>query len=218
MAALEEVVKKSLAEPARRAVLPTVSGQPAQKIYASVVAPLIGKMAVSIRVESAENMQQAELLLKAKEHIKGAFTVRKLRSNDTELFVESASERDAALNMTQPASFKILRHDFPVEVCGVPLGTKIEVGKNVNNTALIKEIILASQARIPGLTISRIRWLYDGKEHQKGKKEWAKEGVHNPESAHVDSAGTGGQTRHCARCYAIHGVDVVTTSSAKAML
>lgn len=121
-------------------------------------------------------MQAAELLSKAKEHIKGAFAVRKLRRNDTEVFVESASQRDAALNMTQPASFKILRHDFPVEVCGVPLGTKIEGGKNANNMALIKEIVSASQARIPGLAINRIRWLHDGKEHKRATKNGRKTG------------------------------------------
>lgn len=54
MAALEEVVRKSLAEPARRAGPPTVSGQPAQKTCASVVAPPIEKTAVRIRVEGSE--------------------------------------------------------------------------------------------------------------------------------------------------------------------
>ena len=47
-------------------------------------------------------MQPAELLDKAKIHIEGAYAVRQLQSNDTEVFVQSVSQRDAALSMAQP--------------------------------------------------------------------------------------------------------------------
>lgn len=109
-------------------------------------------------------MLPAEILSKAKEHIKGAYAVRQMRSHDTEVFVQSARQRDAALNMPHPETFKILRQDYPVEVPGVPLSTKIEGGKNANNNGLITKIIEGSIIRIPGLQINRIRWLHDGRE------------------------------------------------------
>ena len=107
MLALEEAVKKSLVDPARKAGPSMVSGAAAQKTYASVTAPPMAKTAVRIRVEGSKDMQPTELLTKAQKHIKGAYAVRKPRSNDTEVFVQSASQRDAALNMAQPGSFKI---------------------------------------------------------------------------------------------------------------
>lgn len=170
MLALEQVVKKSLADTARKASTLSVSGSPTQKTYASVVAPQMNRAAVRIRMEGAKEMQPTELLIKAKEHIKGAYAVRQLRSNDTEVFVQSTSQRDAALNMAQPKAFKILRHDFPVEVCGVPLRTKIEGGANANNISLLQDMCVAMKAKIPDLKINRIRWLHDGKEHERAKE------------------------------------------------
>ncbi|KHJ30108.1 putative air1 domain-containing protein [Erysiphe necator] len=73
--------------------------------------------------------------------------------------------------MEQPKEFKILREDFPVEIAGVPLSTKIASGKNVDNSALISILTISSKMRIPGLQINRIRWLQDGKEHEKARKE-----------------------------------------------
>ena len=93
-----------------------------------------------------------------------------MRSKDTEVFVQSAVQRDAALSMPHPEAFKILKQDFPVEISGVPLQTPIEGGKNANNDELIKSIIKATKVRIPGLQINRISWLHDGKEKVHSKK------------------------------------------------
>ncbi|KAI1002192.1 hypothetical protein K3495_g6008, partial [Podosphaera aphanis] len=90
-------------------------------------------------------MQPAELLNKAKQHFTGAYAVRKLRSSDTEVFVQSVSQRDAALSSAQPKEFQILKPDYPVEIVGVPLGTIIEKGKTANNGRLINEITEATQ-------------------------------------------------------------------------
>lgn len=172
MIALEKTVRKSLE------AIPQKSSSMAvetvgKRSYASVVAPKMDKTAVRIRITGAQDMQPGELLSRAKEHIPGAYAVRKMRSNDTEVFVTSASQRDAALNMPQPESFKILRQDFPVEIPGVPLATKIQGGKNGNNSGLIQEMIGATKARIPGMRINRIKWLHDGKEHK-----WAQKNGH----------------------------------------
>lgn len=170
MLALEKVVKKSLEEPARKAVPQTVLRSGGRPTYASVVAPPAIEAAIRIRMDGSEKMQPAQLLKTAKTHITGAYAVRQLRSNDTEVFVHSITERDNALKMAQPKEFQILKQDYPVEIMGVPLGTMIEKGKNANNGSIIYNMTEATKARIPGIEISRIRWLYDGKEHQWSKK------------------------------------------------
>ncbi|KAI0995868.1 hypothetical protein K3495_g12312 [Podosphaera aphanis] len=163
MLALEEAVRKSILTPARAQANSTAS-----KSHATVAAPAASQSAVRIRIPGAEEMQPSQLLNMAKEHITGAYAVRKMRSNDTEVFVGSTAQRDAALNMPHPETFKILRQDYPVEISGVPLGTKVQGGKNADNKAIIKEIIQASK-RIARLEINRIRWLHDGKEISKAK-------------------------------------------------
>lgn len=113
----------------------------------------------------AEKIQPAKLLSRAKEHIPGAYAIRKRRSNDTEVFVASASQRDAVLNMPQPENFQILRQDYPVEIPVISLSVKIEGGKNSNNASINQDIIAVTNVRVPGIQINRIRWLHDGKEN-----------------------------------------------------
>ncbi|KHJ33169.1 putative air1 domain-containing protein [Erysiphe necator] len=165
--ALEEAVKKNLVENCGRMGSKGVVG----KSYASVVAPPAAKAAVRIRVPGAAELQPVELLSIAKQKIKGAYAIRQMRSHDTEVFVQSSNHRDAALSMEQPKDFKILRKYFPVEIAGVSLSTKIASGKNADNTALMSILTNASKVRIPGLQIKRIRWLQDGKEHEKARKK-----------------------------------------------
>ena len=98
-------------------------------------------------------------------------------SNDTEVFVQLASQRDAALNMRQPNEFKILRQDFPVEVNDVPSWTRIEGSRDANNYAIIREIETAARARILGSSINRIRWLHLEREHQRSKKNGRTRGI-----------------------------------------
>ena len=162
--ALEEAVEKSLANPVRNAA-PGIASRKLQLMsYASVLPLQMTKTAVRIRIDGADNLQPQELLSKAKEYIKGAHVIRQMRSNDTEVFVQSAFQRDAALNMRQPNEFKILRQDLAVELSGIPLRTRIE-GGDAENNATISEIETASEARIPCLKIDRIQWLHDGKKH-----------------------------------------------------
>ena len=80
-----------------------------------------------------------------------------MRSNDTEMFFQSASQRDAALNMRQPNDFKILRKDIPVKISRVQLRTRIESGRDTKNYAIIRGMETATENKIPGLTINRIR-------------------------------------------------------------
>ena len=91
-----------------------------------------------------------------------------MRSNDTDVFIQSMSQRYAAPNIRQSSEFKI-RQDFPVEVPGVPLQTRIEGGRDANNYTIIRETETVMKARITGLAINRIRWLHVGKEIQRSK-------------------------------------------------
>ena len=90
---------KSLVDPAREAAPAVVSGATTPRSYASVVAPQMTKTTVPIRINGARDLQPQELLSKAKEHIQGAYAIRQIRGIDTEVFIQSASQRDAALNM-----------------------------------------------------------------------------------------------------------------------
>ena len=93
-----------------------------------------------------------------------------MRSNDTEVFVQLASQRNATLNMCQPNDFKNLRQDFLAEIFGVPLRTRIEGGRDANNHAIKREIATATKAQITGLAISGIKWLYDRKEYARSEE------------------------------------------------
>ena len=170
MLALEKVVRKSLKEPASQVVSEMGPQMGVRPTYAAVAAPPVNKTTVRIRIPGSEDMAPTQLLSLAKEHIQGAYAVRQLRSQDTEVLVHSTSQRDVALNMPHPKAFKILRQDFPVEISGVPLETKVMNGKNADNSELIRSIIEATKGRIPGLNINRMRWLHDGKEYERSKK------------------------------------------------
>ena len=91
MLALEKAVTKNLEEPSRMTAAHARLGMGVRPTYASIVAPPANKAAVRIRIQGADMMQPAELLNKAKINIEGAYAVRKLRSNDTEVFVQSVS-------------------------------------------------------------------------------------------------------------------------------
>ena len=104
-------------------------------------------------------MQLVELLNEAKIHIEEAYAVRQLRTNDTEVLVQSVLQRDAALNMAQPKEFCVLKQDHPVEILGVPLGTMIQGGKNADNGRIIHQIATETNVRIPGIKINRLRFL-----------------------------------------------------------
>ncbi|KAI1004861.1 hypothetical protein K3495_g3352 [Podosphaera aphanis] len=167
MTTLEDAVKKSLAQFGRQSVSLVASGLATKPTYAAVAAVAAmpeSRSAVTIRIPQAEGMKPAELLSVAKQNIEGAYSVRQMRSNDTEVILQSKAQRDAALSMEQPDNFKIARQDYLVEVMGVPLSTKINGGKDTKNEDLINSICHASRARIPSLAINRIRWLHNEKE------------------------------------------------------
>ena len=93
-----------------------------------------------------------------------------MRSNDTDVFVQSAIQRDVALNMAEQEEFQVPSQDFLVEVYRVPLRTKIEEGKYTNNITLIREIESSTAVRIPGLKMDRIKWIREGKEMERPRK------------------------------------------------
>ena len=100
-------------------------------------------------------MQPAELLNMAKQYIEGAYAVRKLRRNDTEVFVQLVSLQDAALRMTQTKEFSIIKQDYTVEILGVSLGIIIRGGKNADNGTLKNKLTEETKVRIPDLKINR---------------------------------------------------------------
>ncbi|KAI1002372.1 hypothetical protein K3495_g5829 [Podosphaera aphanis] len=157
MTTLEDAVKKSLTRFARQSVSLVAPGLATKPTYVAVAAVPESRSAVRIRIPQAEGMKPAELLSIAKQKIEGAYAVRQMRSNDTEVFLQSTAQRDAALSMEQPENFKILGQDHHVEVMGVPLSTKINGEKDAKNEDLINSICHATRARIPSLAINRIR-------------------------------------------------------------
>ncbi|KAI0993799.1 hypothetical protein K3495_g14385 [Podosphaera aphanis] len=171
MLALEEAVRKSLAHPSRQLGPSVVPGLGAKPSYAAIASAPDTRATIRICVPQAEEKEPAELLSIAKQKFLGAYAVRQMRSNDTEVFLQSTAQRDAALCMDQPEGFKILRQDYHAEVLGVPLNIKITGGKNANNNELIKAICHASRARIPSLEINRIRWLHNNKEQAQAIKK-----------------------------------------------
>ena len=124
------------------------------RTYASVLAPQLTKTAAQIRIDDAVKLQPQELLLKAQQYIEGAFAIRQIRSNDTEVFVQSVFQRDTALNMRQPNEFKTLRHYFPAVISSIHFCNRIEGGRDANNHAIIREIETITKARIPGLKLT----------------------------------------------------------------
>ena len=105
MLALEKVIKKSIEEPARKAVPQTVLRSGGRPTYASLAAPPAIEAAVRIRVEGSDKIQPVELWKTAQTHIAGANAIRQLWSNDTEVFVHSITERENVLRMAQPKEF-----------------------------------------------------------------------------------------------------------------
>ncbi|CCU82098.1 Putative uncharachterized protein [Blumeria hordei DH14] len=147
MLAFEKEDTKNLEEPSCKTAASAIQGMGGRPTYASIVAPPANKAA-------------------AKLHIDGAFIVRKLRGNDTEVFLQSVSQRDAALSMAQPKKFCVLMQDYPVEILGIPFGTFIRGGKKPNNGEFINQVVAETKVRIPELKINRVRWLFEGKEHR----------------------------------------------------
>ena len=87
---IEEVVKKTLADLFRNATPGVTSGLLPPRTYVSVVAPEMTKTKVRIRIDGAQNPLSWELLSNSKQHIQDTNVIRQMRSNDTEVFVQSA--------------------------------------------------------------------------------------------------------------------------------
>ena len=121
MAALEDAVWKSIKEPSPQPSNPKLAPQVKDGSYAAVAVSSSSKPAVRIRISCAEKLQPEQLLSMAKEHIHGAYAVPQMRSNDKEVYVQSAIQRDAALNMPQPDGFKILRQIIQLKSPVYPL-------------------------------------------------------------------------------------------------
>src|SRR5207248_1983975 len=64
------------------------------------------------------------------------------------------------LNGPDAPGCKILRKDYLIEVPGVPLKICVASGANADNSELIQSICNATKRLVPGITISRIRWLH----------------------------------------------------------
>lgn len=63
-----------------------------------------------------------------------------MRSIESEQVFPPAIHKDKALNTAEQEKFHVPRQDVPMEVCRVPLRTKIEFGKYTNHTTSIQEM------------------------------------------------------------------------------
>ena len=161
----EKSVKESLEKPVHKTAQQSAQVMGGRPTYASIVAPPATKAVVRIRVEGIDKMQPAELLNRVKLHINGPYTVRHLRNIDIEVFVQSVSQRDVALRMAQPKGFCVLKLDYSVEILGVPLETIIHGRKNANKSVAIFKMKTETKSQLDEIQITRVRWLYDGKQH-----------------------------------------------------
>ena len=115
---------------------------------------------VCVRLEESQGREPGELLETIKKTISSTYAVRTLRSRDVDVHVPSQATKDQILNSPDAPGCKILRKDYLIEVPSVPLKTPIASGKNADNSELIHSICNATKCLVPGITISRIRWLH----------------------------------------------------------
>ena len=80
------------------------------------------------------------------------------------------------------------------------------------------EIVNATKARIPVMKTNRIRWLHDGKDIERAKKNGRTRGVSRFEPPFGNLTRTSGEARYRNQCYALHGAGVVSSGSAQAVL
>lgn len=93
MSALEEVVKKGFEQTPRPTTVKNGSFQAADSTYALIVTPPATKAVVWIRVPGVSEMQPSKILSIAQQNIKEAYAIRQMRSNDTEVLVQSSTQR-----------------------------------------------------------------------------------------------------------------------------
>ena len=121
-------------------------------------------------IPEAEGKTPADLLEEVKPVLQGAYAVRQLRSGDVEVMVPDRKAKDQALNQQETEGCKVLRHDYPVEVLGVPLCLGIQNRKSTENDDIIRDIQdvhLTNKRIIPNLAINKIRWLHDDKRRRR---------------------------------------------------
>jgi hypothetical protein len=128
------------------------------------------KHSVRLRMDAAQGRTPEEILQAVKPVIKGAYAVRTLRSGDVDVLVPNQQDKDTAVNQAETEGFKIIRQDYPVEVAGGPLDLHIEGGKAADNSALKRDIATATGKIVPGVMLTRIRWLHDTKERDNRRK------------------------------------------------
>ena len=115
---------------------------------------------VRVRLEESQGQEPGELLKTIQRTIPSAYALRTLNSGDVDVHVPSQTTKDQILNGPDAPGLKILRKDYLLEVPGVPLKTPINSGRNADNSELIQSICEATKRLVPGIAISRIRWLH----------------------------------------------------------
>lgn len=75
--------------------------------------------------------------------------------------VPSYAIKDRILNQPDIQGYKVLRQDYPIEVPGVPLSTRVVNTKGPGNEETIQEICQGMRRLIPSFAITKVRWLHD---------------------------------------------------------
>jgi hypothetical protein len=128
------------------------------------------KHSVRLRLDDSQGRTPEEILKAVKPVIKGAYAVRTLRSGDVDVLVPDQHDRDTAVNQAETEGFRIIRQDYPVEVAGVPLDLHIEGGRAADNLPLRRDVATATGKIVPGVMVTRIRWLHDTKERENRRR------------------------------------------------
>jgi hypothetical protein len=88
----------------------------AQATHTATASVALQRTAIRIRLEGGKDKSAGEILTEAKKVIPGAYAVRLLQSRDIDVLVPDQATKDYILNQLDIEGYKILQHDYPIEV------------------------------------------------------------------------------------------------------
>ena len=115
---------------------------------------------VRVTMPNAKDQNEESILQTVKKAIPSAAAIRVLQSGDVDVTVPTEAAKEKAQGVQPTPELKVHRQDYMIELLGVPLSTKVALGKHADNGRLATAICEASGTLAPGLSVTRIQWLY----------------------------------------------------------
>ena len=119
---------------------------------------------VRISMPQAKGLGNREILEEVRKTIPEAAAIRTLQSGDIDVTVPTEAAKERAQSLSPSGDLKVHKHDYLIELPGVPLTTRVVHGRQADNGGLATSICEASKQLSPGLRITRIFWLYNDKQ------------------------------------------------------